>query len=179
MNANVKEIVWTDSREAKHGILHSFKMTIVCKEEQFGFVSGDEVRGFYSTNDQGVKEYEKRENGLPVDGEELISKKFRAGEDAAVTIEENVSTKTGKRWYKIRPEKVQRGAKYNQSLRREQSKYSGFSDSYVKDLLVAGILKPETTPELSNHNDYVMETWMKRAEEIFNHMVALDKTMEE
>jgi hypothetical protein len=70
------------------------------------------------------------------------------------------------------------GSNYGRAIKKEQSKYSGFSDSYVKDMLNSGILKPEVDEEAETYNDIVMLTWKKRAFEIFNHMVELDKTIE-
>jgi len=167
MKALVKEITYKSTRDGKHGKLHSFNMRVITPE-------GDEVGGFYTTNDSAFNTAEK------------TSKKFKEGQEYDIVIHENTSDK-GKKWNKITPEPQAKGAKYNQSLRREQSKYSGFSASYIKDMMVAGLLMVEqadgdgnlTKEQIAAHNDEVMHTWRKRSHEIFEHMVKIDKTIEE
>ena len=73
----------------------------------------------------------------------------------------------------------QRGSNFGKALTKEQSRYSGFSESYVKDLLACGLIKPEFTTEDEEHNDVVIMTWKKRGFEIFEHLVELDKQLEQ
>jgi len=103
-------------------------------------------------------------------------KKFIKGQEAEFT--EETIIKDGKKYLIIKPVYNRGQSNFGKALKREQSKYSGFADSYVKDLLVAGIIKPEHNNETENHNDIVMVTWKKRAFEIFEHMVELDKTLQ-
>jgi len=103
-------------------------------------------------------------------------KKFIKGQEAEFT--EEIITKDGKKYLIIKPVYNRGQSNYGKALNREQSKYSGFSDSYVKDMLVNGILQPEETEENVKNNDIVMVTWKKRAFEIFEHMVQLDKTLQ-
>jgi len=103
-------------------------------------------------------------------------KKFIKGQEAEFT--EETITKDGKKYLIIKPVYNRGQSNYGKALNREQSKYSGFSDSYVKDMLVNGILQPEETEENVKNNDIVMVTWKKRAFEIFEHMVQLDKTLQ-
>jgi len=104
-------------------------------------------------------------------------KKFIKGQEAEFT--EETITKDGKKYLIIKPVYNRGQSNYGKALSREQSKYSGFADSYVKDLLVGGIILPEIDGTgAEEHNDIVMITWKKRAFEIFEHMVQLDKTLQ-
>ena len=104
-------------------------------------------------------------------------KKFIVGQEAEFTEEVRKGDK-GNEYIIIKPVYAGKGqSNYGKALSREQSRYSGFSDSYVKDLLISGIIKPEVTTTDEDHNDIVMITWKKRAMEIFEHMVELDKTL--
>jgi len=102
-------------------------------------------------------------------------KKFKIGEEAEFSEE----IRTGKHsdYINIKPVYSQGFSNYGRAIKKEQSRYSGFSDSYVKDMLTSGILIPENDEEAIIHNDIVMITWKKRAFEIFEHMVELDKTL--
>jgi len=103
-------------------------------------------------------------------------KKFIKGQEAEFTEEKII--KGGKEYLIIKPVYNKGQSNYGKALSREQSKYSGFADSYVKDLIVAGVIKPEKDASDEEHNDIVMATWKKRAFEIFEHMVELDKTLQ-
>ena len=91
--------------------------------------------------------------------------KFVEGEEA----EFNEIHKTGKKgpYIKIVPATANRYKNSNtdigKSVIKEQSRYSGFSTSYAKDLAVAGLIKKEEIVEWS--------------QKLFDHMVALDKTL--
>ena len=70
----------------------------------------------------------------------------------------------GKTYYNIKAIQPQKGnSNYGKALKREQSKYSGFAVSYVKDLIIAKEIK--------------IEDWEKASEKIFNFMVKLDKSI--
>ena len=103
---------------------------------------------------------------------------FVKGKEAEFT--EEVKDYNGTKYLHIKPIKqaYSSGSNYGRAIKKEQSKYSGFSDSYVKDMLTSGILKPEVDEASEVYNDVIMMTWKKRAYEIFNHMVELDKTIE-
>ena len=103
-------------------------------------------------------------------------KKFIKGQEAEFT--EETINKDGKKYLIIKPVYNKGQSNYGKALKREQSKYSGFSDSYVKDLLAAGIIRPELEEGDIYYNDIIMTTWKKRAFEIFEHMVELDKSIE-
>ena len=78
----------------------------------------------------------------------------------------------------VKPDRPQRQSNFGKALKKEQSRYSGFAESYVKDLLVAGVLRPEITEADIDHNEVVIMTWKKMSFEVFEHMVELDKTLE-
>ena len=101
---------------------------------------------------------------------------FVEGEKAEFT-EEKMHGDYGP-YYIIKPISNRTNSNFGKALKREQSKYSGFSDSYIKDMLVAGVIRPENTESDAEHNDIVMITWKKRALEIFEHMVELDKSIQ-
>lgn len=73
----------------------------------------------------------------------------------------------------------QKQSNFGKALKKEQSRYSGFSESYVKDLMANGLIRPEVTEDDVTHNDIVILTWKKRSFEIFEHMVELDKNLEQ
>ena len=85
--------------------------------------------------------------------------------------EEKRESKAGNTYYIVKPPRAKKNSNFNRQLKREQSKYSGFAVSYVKDLIVAGIVVPQSKDEL-------MATWKEMSEDICNHMVELDKKIE-
>ena len=89
--------------------------------------------------------------------------KFIEGEEFEFTEEERESKKGNKYWI-VKPI-YQQGFKsnYGKAVQREQSKYAGFSASYVKDLIVAGKIP--------------IEKWEAASKKIFTHMVELDETI--
>ena len=91
--------------------------------------------------------------------------KFVEGVECEFTEEERES-KAGNKYYIVKPiyEKRHGSSNFGRQMKREQTRYSGFSTSYAKDLAVAGIIKKEEILE-----------WSER---FFDHMVALDKRME-
>ncbi|MFA5196744.1 MAG: hypothetical protein WC401_13175 [Bacteroidales bacterium] len=56
------------------------------------------------------------------------------------------------------------GSGYAKAIKKEQSKYSGYAVSYVKDLIIADKIK--------------IEQWESASEKIFNFMVKLDKSIQ-
>jgi menaquinone-dependent protoporphyrinogen IX oxidase len=106
---------------------------------------------------------------------------FQNGKEAEFTEELRTYQKkdgsTGE-FLVVKPERPQRQSNFGKALQKEQSRYSGFAESYVKDLLVAGIIHPENTEKDVEHNEVVITTWKKVAFEVFEHMVELDKTLE-
>lgn len=109
-------------------------------------------------------------------------KNFIKGQECEFTEEEKTFVnKEGKeiKYRVIKPPMKQRGSNFGKALTKEQSRYSGFSESYVKDLLACGLLKPELTSVEEEHNDIVIMTWKRRSFEIFEHMVELDKQLEQ
>jgi hypothetical protein len=151
MKAIIKEVTFSKEGENKFGKFYSFK------------VKYDEKQAFYNSKDKDQK-------------------KFIAGQEAEFTEEEKTYTdkntgNPGSYWV-IKPIQQNKQSNFGKALKKEQSKYSGFADSYVKDLLIAGIIKPEKTEQDKSDNDLAMNTWKKRSFEIFEHMVSIDKTLE-
>ena len=91
-------------------------------------------------------------------------KKFIEGQEAEFT-EEKRTWSDGRPYIIIKPVYANAGnSNYGRQLKREQSKYSGFAVSYVKDLIIA-----EKIP---------IDQWESASKKIFNFMVALDKSIE-
>lgn len=103
--------------------------------------------------------------------------KFVAGQEAEFT--EVTKENNGKEFIVIKPIYQSKFSGYARKKQQEVARYSGFSESYVKDLLTAGILKPEFTEEDEANNEIVMITWKKYASEVCEHMVELDKKLEQ
>lgn len=106
---------------------------------------------------------------------------FRQGKEAEFTEEKRTYVKkdgTQGEFFVVKPIRPARQSNFGKALQKEQSRYSGFAESYVKDLLIAGIIKPELTTEDVEHNEVAITTWKKYAYEVFEHMVELDKTLE-
>ena len=89
---------------------------------------------------------------------------FKENEEAEFTETERES-KNGNPYYVIKPVKAYGKSPYNKNLSKEQSRYSGFSTSYAKDLAVAGLIKV-----------HEIESFSKQ---FFHLMVDLDKTLQE
>ena len=92
-------------------------------------------------------------------------KKFEVGKEAEFT-EEYITGQYGE-YTVIKP--VMSGgwkgnSNYVKDVKREQSKYSGFATSYVKDLIIADKIN--------------IKDWEKASKKIFNFMVELDKAEE-
>ena len=90
-------------------------------------------------------------------------KKFIEGQECEFA-EETRTSKKGTDYFVVKPIYQQSfKSNYGKALLREQSKYAGFSASYVKDLIVAGILP--------------IDKWESASEKIFKHMVDLDASI--
>lgn len=128
------------------------------------------------TNVKFVKEYDGKYGKMFLHQIEYDGKKgfysskskeqtfFKKGEDAEFTEEEKTNDR-GK-FYTVKPvrESFGNNSSYGKALKREQSKYSGFSTSYAKDLVIAGKIP--------------LEELMDYSAVLFNHMVDLDKSIE-
>ena len=123
-----------------------------------------------------IKEYETKHgvmflHSIEFDGKEALysskkkdQNKFTEGQEAEFS-EEKRTNKEGKAFLIIKPVYANAGnSNYGRQLKREQSKYSGFAVSYVKDLIIA-----EKIP---------IDQWESASKKIFNFMVALDKSIE-
>ena len=150
MEAIIKDVKFTKEGTNKFGTFYSFK------------VNYDDKTAFYNSKKKDQTN-------------------FVAGQKAEFTEEEITYTKqdgtTGK-YLIIKPVTQGRQSNFGKALKKEQSKYSGFADSYVKDLMTSGVIRPELTEEDVTWNDVVMMTWKRRAYEVFEHMVELDKSLE-
>ena len=87
---------------------------------------------------------------------------FKIGEEAEFT-EEFKESKQGP-YTVLKPIRQGTFSNYNKNVKREQSRYSGFAVSYVKDLIIADKLE--------------MKQWESASKKIFNFMVELDKSEE-
>ena len=89
--------------------------------------------------------------------------KFIIGQEAEFTEEEKEGSNGA--YLVIKPiQKVWAGKSgFVKEIKKEQSKYSGFAVSYVKDLIIAGKID--------------IKNWEPASEKIFNFMVKLDKSI--
>lgn len=151
MKALITDVIFKKEKDGKYG-----------KEFQFE-VQYDGKRAYYTSK------YKDQKN-------------FIKGQECEFTEEEKIFVnKEGKevKYKVVKPPMKQRGSNFGKALTKEQSRYSGFSASYTKDLLANGLLKPEITTEDEEHNDIIILTWKKRSFEIFEHMVEIDKLLEQ
>lgn len=88
---------------------------------------------------------------------------FIEGQEAEFN-EEARQSKNGNDYLVIKPIKQSYQSNYGKALQREQSKYSGFAVSYVKDLIIAG--------------EIPIEKWESASKKIFQFMVDLDKSIQ-
>ncbi len=103
-------------------------------------------------------------------------KKFEPGKEAEFVMYEK--NEKGRTWKIIKPNyEGKPQSNYSRKQKAEQSRYSGFAASYIKDMLVGKILIPEHNEQDEVYNDIVMTTWKKRSLEVFEHMVSIDKTL--
>lgn len=87
---------------------------------------------------------------------------FIQGQEKEFVEEEKKTEKGTYLTVKLAPK--ERNSNYSRQVKKEQSRYSGFAVSYVKDLVIAGKI------EMKDFETY--------SEKIFNLMVRLDKTLE-
>lgn len=78
----------------------------------------------------------------------------------------------------IKPIYEPQNSGFARKVKDERARYSGFSASYVKDMMVAGVIKPETDEQAIRWNEVVLLTWRKRSLEIWEHLVKLDSKPE-
>ena len=109
---------------------------------------------------------------------------FVVGKEVEFTAVEKID-RDGKPYMYITRPRQEQSSGYSRAKKVEQSKYSGFSASYIKDMMIAGLIKPEFEkdditydPDAENHNKKVMLTLRKYSREIFDHMVKIDKSLE-
>ena len=137
MKAIIKTVEFQKEYESKFGTMYSFIITY------------NDKKAFYTSKS-------KDQN------------KFVAGQEAEFIEEEKTFTKkdgsTGK-YLAIKPPQPQRQSNYGKALQKEQSRYSGFSVSYAKDLVVANKLPLE---ELATY------AWI-----LFELMVEMDKSIQQ
>jgi hypothetical protein len=89
---------------------------------------------------------------------------FIEGKECEFELEEKVS-KEGKKYFTVKPPKKEwNNSNYAKAVKKEQSRYSGFAVSYVKDLIIADKLK--------------IDQWETASKRIFDFMVTLDKSIE-
>ena len=87
---------------------------------------------------------------------------FVKGKEAEFTEETKTSDKG--EFIVIKPIRKGNFSNFSKQLQKEQSKYSGFAVSYVKDLIIADKLD--------------IKDWEKASEKIFHFMVDLDKSIQ-
>ena len=87
---------------------------------------------------------------------------FVVGKESEFTEEEKTSDKGT--FYVIKPIREGKFSNFSKQIKKEQSRYSGFAVSYVKDLIIADKID--------------IKQWEAASEKIFNFMVELDKTIE-
>jgi len=90
--------------------------------------------------------------------------RFTEGQEAEF-LEEERTSKTGNVYYNISDRNTNSGSGWSKNKAKEQARYSGFAVSYSKDLVVAGKIE--------------LKDLIKHSTELFNHMVALDKTLDQ
>ena len=121
-----------------------------------------------------IKEYEDKygkkylHSVKYADKEALYSSKkkeqdtFVPGQEAEFT--ETEREKNGRTTIFIKPVRKAFNSNFGRNLSKEQTRYSGFAVSYVKDLIIAGKID--------------LKDWQSASEKIFRHMVELDKTLQ-
>ena len=149
MKATITDVIYKKEYESKFGTMHQFE------------IHYDGKRASYSSKSKDQKHFVK-------------------GQETEFIEEQKTYVKDGResKYLVVKIPQQQRESNFGKALKKEQSRYSGFSESYVKDLLSSGLLKPEITDADEAHNDIVIITWKKRSFEIFEHMVELDKMLE-
>lgn len=136
MKATIKTVELQKEFESKFGTMYSFLVTY------------DDKKAFYTSKSKDQT-------------------KFVAGQEADFIEEEKAFTKkdgTQGKYLTIKPPQFQKQSNFGKALQKEQSKYSGFSVSYAKDLVVAGRLP---FGELSDY------AWI-----LFDLMVEMDSSIQ-
>lgn len=100
---------------------------------------------------------------------EMDKPSFSEGQE--YEVQETEKEQNGKIYYSIKLFKPASNSQYGKAKTREQTKYSGFAVSYVKDLFAHGVI-------IEENDEKLMEKWKKLSTEIFWHMVELDKKLD-
>ena len=136
MKTKIISANWEKEYESKFGTLHLHRIIF---ENQ-----GEKQTGFYSSKS-------KDQN------------KFVAGKEAEFEIENQRGPKGD--YLKLKPFQSNKGySNTGRAIQREQSKYSGFSMSYAKDLFIAGKIES-------------FEQMFAEAQNMFDWMVEADKNI--
>lgn len=150
MKATIKDVIYKKEYESKFGPMHQFE------------VHYNDKKASYSSKSRDQKHFVKGQEAEFIEEQKTFVN--REGKTTPYLV--------------VKIPQQQRESNFGKALKKEQSRYSGFSESYVKDLLACGLIKPELTEKEEEHNDIVILTWKKRSFEIFEHMVELDKMLE-
>ena len=152
MKAVIKSAEFKKEFESKFGTMYQFLVTY------------DDKKAVYSSKNKEQKNF-------------VVGQEAEFTEETKTFINKRGENST---YLVIKPiQGFKKQSNFGKALQKEQSRYSGFSESYVKDLLACGLIKPELTEAEEEHNDIVIMTWKKRSFEIFEHMVELDNVLQQ
>jgi hypothetical protein len=137
MKAIITKIEFSKEYESKFGTMYNFA------------ISYDDKKAFYTSKQKDQKAFE-------------------VGKEAEFTEEtktyQDKQTGEAKSFLTIKTiSKFNQQSNYGKALQREQSKYSGFAVSYVKDLIVSGRID--------------IKEWHEKSKEVFTWMVEMDKSI--
>lgn len=134
MKATITKVTFKDERDGKFGKTFNFE------------IEYDGKKAYYTSKSKDQK-------------------KFITGQECEFNEEQRLSAK-GNKYLIVKPpyQQGQGKSNYGKALQREQSRYSGFAVSYVKDLIISGHVK--------------LEDWEARSALICEHMVQLDKDLQ-
>jgi len=136
MKAKITASKFINEFESKFGILYSHLVEYDNKKAYYNSKSKDQTR-FVPGKEAEFEEIEKEGKK----GKFLVIKPIQSGGGG-----------------------YSGNSNYAKDVKREQSKYSGFATSYVKDLIIADKIE--------------MKDWEAASKKIFNFMVELDKNEE-
>jgi hypothetical protein len=134
MKAVIKTVKYLKEYETKFGPLHSFEVTYNDSKAYYSSRTKDQTNFVEGKEAEFVEETKLNKNNVPY-----------------ITIKPAKPAFTGQN-------------NYAKAVKKEQSKYSGFAVSYVKDMIIAGKIE--------------LKDWEAASEKIFNCMVKLDKTLD-
>ena len=138
MKAEIIKTSYIKERETKFGIMHLHKIIFINEDLQ-------QIEALYNSK--------KKEQTY-----------FIEGKEAEFTCEIIKGKDNKKDFYVVKPIGSNYQSSGGRAIKKEQSRYSGFAVSYVKDLIVA-----EKIP---------IEDWKKESKVIFDFMVSLDKSLD-